>query len=196
MSERVLEVDGVSKEYRLGMIGGGTLHGDLTSWFARVRGKEDPNRKIGMEHYTGKAYPKGAFLDPDGNIVGEHRGTVSYTIGQRKGLGLAMGEPVYVCSKDMAANTVTVGPDAALYSASLRANDWNWFPFPELTQPIRVNAKVRYRHQAQPATVYPEANGFTRVVFDTPQRAITTGQAVVLYQDDLVVGGGTITEVL
>jgi len=149
-----------------------------------------------MEHYTGKAYPKGAFLDPDGNIVGEHRGTVSYTIGQRKGLGLAMGEPVYVCSKDMAANTVTVGPDAALYSASLRANDWNWFPFPELTQPIRVNAKVRYRHQAQPATVYPEANGFTRVVFDTPQRAITTGQAVVLYQDDLVVGGGTITEVL
>ena len=149
-----------------------------------------------MERYTKKQYPKGKFLDLEGNVVGEHQGAVSYTIGQRKGLGLAMGEPVYVCSKDMAANTVTVGPDAALFSASLLANDWNWFPFPELTEPIRVNAKVRYRHNPQPATVYPEENGFARVVFDEPQRAITTGQAVVLYQDDMVVGGGTITEVL
>lgn len=149
-----------------------------------------------MERYTGKSYPKGDFLDLKGNVVGKHQGAVCYTIGQRKGLGLAMGEPVYVCRKDMEANTVTVGPDEALYSISLRANDWNWFPFPELTQPIRVSAKVRYRHNAQPATVYPEENGFARVVFDAPQRAITTGQAVVLYQDDLVIGGGTITEVL
>ena len=149
-----------------------------------------------MEHYTGRSYPTGDFLDLKGNIVGQHQGAVGYTIGQRKGLGLAMGEPVYVCSKDMAANTVTVGPDEALYATGLRANDWNWFPFPELTQPIRVSAKVRYRHQAQPATVYPEENGFARVVFDAPQRAITIGQAVVLYQEDLVVGGGTITEVL
>lgn len=149
-----------------------------------------------MERYTGKKYPKGDFLDLQGNVVGTHQGAVCYTIGQRKGLGLAMGEPVYVCGKDMDANTVTVGPDESLYSAALRANDWNWFPFPELTQPIRVSAKVRYRHNAQPATVYPEENGFARVVFDQPQRAITTGQAVVLYQDDLVIGGGTITEVL
>ena len=149
-----------------------------------------------MERYTGKSYPKGDFLDLSGNVVGKHQGAVSYTIGQRKGLGLAMGEPVYVCRKDMDANTVTVGPDEALYSASLLANDWNWFPFPELTEPIQVNAKVRYRHNPQPATVYPEENGFARVVFDEPQRAITTGQAVVLYQDDLVIGGGTITEVL
>ena len=96
----------------------------------------------------------------------------------------------------MAANTVTVGPDEALFSAALRANDWNWFPFRELAEPIRVSAKVRYRHNPQPATVYPEENGFAKVVFDQPQRAITTGQAVVLYQGDLVVGGGTITEVL
>ena len=107
-----------------------------------------------------------------------------------------MGAPVYVCSKDMEKNTVTVGPDQALFSASLRANDWNWFPFPELTAPMRVMAKARYRQKEQPATVYPEDSGFARVVFDEPQRAITPGQAVVLYDGDLVVGGGTITEVL
>ena len=107
-----------------------------------------------------------------------------------------MGEPVYVCAKDMAANTVTVGPNEALFSSCLRANDWNWFPFPALTEPLRVKAKVRYRHTEQPATVYPEENGFARVEFDEPQRAITAGQAVVLYDGDRVIGGGTITEVL
>ncbi|MDD6678286.1 MAG: tRNA 2-thiouridine(34) synthase MnmA [Firmicutes bacterium] len=149
-----------------------------------------------MERYTGKHYPSGDFLDLQGNVVGRHAGAVGYTIGQRKGLGLAMGAPVYVCSKDMEKNTVTVGPDQALFSASLRANDWNWFPFPELTAPMRVMAKARYRQKEQPATVYPEDGGFARVVFDEPQRAITPGQAVVLYDGDLVVGGGTITEVL
>ena len=149
-----------------------------------------------MERYTGRHYPSGDFLDLQGNVVGRHAGAVGYTIGQRKGLGLAMGAPVYVCSKDMEKNTVTVGPDQALFSASLRANDWNWFPFPELTAPMRVMAKARYRQKEQPATIYPEDSGFARVVFDEPQRAITPGQAVVLYDGDLVVGGGTITEVL
>jgi len=148
-----------------------------------------------MERYTGKQYLSGDFLDLQGNVVGKHSGAVSYTIGQRKGLGLAMGEPVYVCGKDMAANTVTVGPNEALFSRSLRANDWNWFPFPELTAPMRVLAKVRYRHKEQPATVYPETDGCARVEFDEPQRAITTGQAVVLYDGDQVIGGGTITDV-
>ena len=149
-----------------------------------------------MERYTGKHYAPGDFLDLNGNTVGKHSGAVSYTIGQRKGLGLAMGEPVYVCCKDMEKNTVTVGPNEALFRTELLANDWNWFPFPELTEPIRVKAKVRYRHTEQPATVYPQKNGYARVVFDTPQRAITTGQAVVLYDNDLVVGGGTIQAVL
>jgi tRNA-specific 2-thiouridylase len=96
----------------------------------------------------------------------------------------------------MQRNTVTLGPNEALFKAKLRATDWNWFPFPALTEPIRVLAKVRYRHIPQWATVYPEENGFARVEFDAPQRAITTGQAVVLYDGDTVVGGGTITEVL
>lgn len=149
-----------------------------------------------MERYTGKKYAPGDFLDLSGKVVGRHKGAVGYTLGQRKGLGLAMGAPVYVCSKDMVENTVTVGPDEALYRSCLRAKDCTWFPFPELTEPMRVHAKARYRHIEQPATVYPEADGYIRVEFDQPQRAITPGQAVVLYRDDAVIGGGTITEVL
>lgn len=149
-----------------------------------------------MERYTGKQYPAGDYLDLSGNVVGKHRGAVCYTLGQRKGLGLAMGAPVYVCAKDMQRNTVTVGPSEALFSGALRAKDWNWFPFPALTEPLQVTAKTRHSQIEQSATVYPEADGYARVVFDAPQRAITPGQAVVLYQGDMVVGGGTITEVL
>lgn len=144
--------------------------------------------------YTGKEYPEGAFLDLQGKPVGKHSGAIRYTLGQRKGLGLAMGAPVYVCGKDMESNTVTVGPEEALYTRTLVAKDWNWFPFPALTMPLQVIAKARSRHIPQKATVYPEKNGCARVVFDQPQRAVTPGQTVVLYQGDMVVGGGTITE--
>ncbi len=148
-----------------------------------------------MERYTNKHYPDGDFLDLSGKVVGRHTGAVGYTLGQRKGLGLAMGAPVYVCAKDMAQNTVTVGPNEALYRKTLIANDWNFFPFDTLTEPMRVFAKTRYRQTEQPATAYPEENGTVCVTFDQPQRAITPGQAVVLYDGDLVIGGGTITEV-
>ena len=148
-----------------------------------------------MERYTGKSYPAGDFLDLDGKVVGKHRGAVAYTLGQRKGLGLAMGAPVYVCGKNMDDNTVTVGPNEALFSTTLVAEDWNWFPFETLTEPIRVQAKARYNQPPQSATVYPGEGGTATVVFDAPQRALTPGQAVVLYDGELVVGGGTITEV-
>ena len=149
-----------------------------------------------MKRHTGKYYEGGNYLDLSGNVVGRHKGAVGYTLGQRKGLGLAMGAPVYVCGKDMAANTVTVGPNEALFHKVLRAKDWNWIAVSGLTEPIRVMAKARSRMVEQPATVYPEAGGFARVEFDEPQRAITPGQAVVLYDSDTVIGGGTITEVL
>jgi tRNA-specific 2-thiouridylase len=149
-----------------------------------------------MCHHTGKTYAPGDFLDLHGKPVGRHKGAVGYTLGQRKGLGLAMGEPVYVCGKDMAQNTVTVGPNEALMHRCLRANDWYWHTIPELKAPLRVSAKARSRMIEQPATVFPEENGFARVEFDQPQRAITPGQAVVLYDGPIVVGGGTITEVL
>lgn len=149
-----------------------------------------------MKDYTGKEYPAGEYLDLNGKVVGRHCGAVCYTLGQRKGLGIALGAPVYVCSKDMAANTVTVGPESALFATTLLADNWNWFPFETLSEPIRVMAKARYRHIPQPATVYPMDDGSAKVVFDTPQRAITPGQTVALYDGDIVVGGGIITQVL
>ena len=149
-----------------------------------------------MEHYTGKHYQPGDYLDLNGKIVGKHRGAVCYTLGQRKGLNLAMGTPVYVCAKDMQKNTVTVGPNEALFATTLLATDFNWISMETLPEPMRVTARARYNQKEQPATVYPEENGFVRVVFDQPQRAMTPGQAVVLYDGDLVVGGGTIREVL
>ena len=144
--------------------------------------------------YTGKPLEPGDFLNLQGQVVGRHRGAVCYTIGQRRGLGLAMGEPVYVCGKDMAAGTVTVGPNEALFSRALLANNWTFFPFETLKSPMAVTAKIRHSQFDQPATVYPEENGFARVVFQEPQRAICPGQAVVLYQGDTVIGGGTIVK--
>lgn len=156
----------------------------------------DGDYKAFMERYTKKAYPGGDYLDLEGNVLGHHQGAVGYTLGQRKGLGIALGAPAYVCAKDMENNTVTLGKNEDLFRCVLRAKDWNFMPFEMLTAPMRVLAKVRYRHTPQPATVYPEENGFARVEFDEPQRAITTGQAVVLYDGDTVIGGGTITEVI
>lgn len=151
-----------------------------------------------MEKYQGKKYQPGDFLDLQGKVIGRHRGAVHYTLGQRKGLGLAMGEPVYVCGKDMAKNTVTVGPEAALFHRELLARDMNWIAIPELTEPLEVLAKTRYSQQEQPATAYPAKDGMMRLVFQEPQRAITPGQAVVLYTTDgegYVVGGGTIEKI-
>ena len=149
-----------------------------------------------MERYTGKTYTPGNFLDETGRVVGRHRGAVCYTLGQRKGLGLAMGQPVYVCGKDMQANTVTVGPNESLFATTLLARDFNWISLPGLDAPMEVTARARYNQKEQPATVYPEENGLVKVVFREPQRAITPGQAVVLYDGDVVVGGGTICKVL
>lgn len=146
-----------------------------------------------MQRHTGKCYECGNFLDLQGNVVGQHKGAVGYTLGQRKGLGLAMGQPVYVCGKDMENNTVTVGTNEDLHHNCLLATDWNWIAIDTLTKPMRVLAKARSRQAEQPAWVYPEENGSARVVFDAPQRAITPGQAVVLYDGDKVIGGGTIT---
>lgn len=149
-----------------------------------------------LEGYTGKTYPQGSFLNRQGAVLGTHRGAPCYTIGQRKGLGLAMGEPVYVCAKDMSANTVTVGPNEALFSPALLAGDWNWFPFPNLTAPIKATVKVRHSRQEYSATLYPQEGGLVRVEFQAPQRALTPGQAVVAYQGQMVLGGGTILQSL
>jgi tRNA-specific 2-thiouridylase len=135
-------------------------------------------------------------LDLSGKVVGKHQNAVSYTLGQRKGLGVALGAPMYVCAKDMENNTVTLGPKEELFATTLIAADVNFLPFETLEAPITVTAKARYRHKPQEATVYPMEDGKMKVVFSAPQRALTPGQAVVLYDGDLVVGSGTITEVI
>ena len=151
----------------------------------------DGNYLSFLQSHTGKVYEQGDYLDRDGKVIGRHRGAVAYTIGQRKGLGIALGAPAYVCAKDMERNTVTLGPNEALFTRELTADSLNWIPFPALTEPMEVTAKIRHSQTAQECTVYPEGDR-VRVVFRQPQRAVTPGQAVVFYQGDLVVGGGRI----
>ena len=145
-----------------------------------------------MERWRGKEGREGDILDRSGRVIGRHRGAARYTLGQRKGLGLAVGRPVYVCGKDMEKNTVTVGPEEELYERELYAGGMNWIAGEAPAGPLRVGAKVRSCQREQGATVFPEGDGGVRVLFDEPQRAITPGQAVVFYAGDVVVGGGEI----
>ena len=149
-----------------------------------------------LERWSGQTWPEGDILDLQGKVLGRHRGALRYTIGQRRGLDLPMGERVYVCAKDMERNTVTVGPESALYSRALLAGRMNWLSIPEPDGPIRVSARTRYRQTETLATAYPLPEGRMRLVFDEPKRAVTVGQAVVLYDGELVVGGGTILEAI
>ncbi|MBO7473045.1 MAG: tRNA 2-thiouridine(34) synthase MnmA [Ruminococcus sp.] len=145
-----------------------------------------------IHRFTGCDTPCGHFVDMDGNVLGEHKGIINYTIGQRKGLGIALGHPVYVVKKDISANTVTIGEEADLYTQSLIADDFNLISVEKLDKPLRVTAKTRYSQHEQPAVVTYLGEGKYMVEFDNPQRAVTSGQAVVLYDGDIVVGGGTI----
>ena len=132
------------------------------------------------------------FVDTNGNVLGKHKGIIRYTVGQRKGLGLSLKQPMYVknvCPED---NTVILSTNEELFSTSLDANDINLITVDEITKPLRVKAKVRYKHEEQWATVTQTGEDTIHVEFDEPQRAITKGQAVVLYDGDIVVGGGTI----
>jgi len=144
---------------------------------------------------TGRDYPPGDFVDSQGTVLGQHKGLIGYTIGQRKGLGLALPAPLYVRRKCMAENTVLLTPECDLYTDTLIADGFNWVSGEIPTEPVRVTAKTRYSAKEAPATVTALPDGKAKVVFDTPQRAVTTGQAVVLYEGDDVVGGGTIREV-
>lgn len=145
-----------------------------------------------IERHTGKTFPEGNFVDLDGNVLGTHRGLIRYTVGQRKGLGIALGKPAFVCRKDEATNTVILGDNNDLFSKTLTAHDVNLIACDTLDGAVRVTAKVRYGQTEQPATVTMIGEGRIRVDFDTPQRAIAAGQSVVLYDGDTVVGGGII----
>ena len=145
-----------------------------------------------VERYTGKTYPAGDFLTEDGEKIGRHRGIIRYTVGQRRGLGLALPEPLYVTRIDPARNAVVLGRNEALFSRELTAGEINLIAAPRIEGEIRLKAKVRYRQREEWATVSQPDERTLRVVFDEPQRAITKGQSVVLYDGDAVFGGGII----
>lgn len=148
-----------------------------------------------LQEYGGVELIPGNFVDRSGKILGQHKGLEAYTTGQRKGLGVSGGKRLYVLGKNAADQTVLLGDDEELFTTRLIASDVNWISMPRPDAPIRVTAKTRYSQKEADATVEPLSDGRVRVVFDTPQRAITAGQAVVFYHGDEVVGGGTITEI-
>ena len=136
--------------------------------------------------------PAGAIRDADGRVLGRHDGVHRFTIGQRKGLGLATGIPLYVVGIDADQASVTVGPREALERDTLTASRVNWMSGETPASPIRASARIRYRHREAPATITPIGNDRASVSFDSPQTAITPGQAVVFYDGDVVLGGGWI----
>ncbi len=152
----------------------------------------DGNYSAFIERYLGTSFPCGNFIDEKGNILGTHKGIIRYTVGQRRGLEVALGKPMYVLSKDTENNTVTLCENESLFTKELYATDLNFISVEAITAPMRVKAKVRYKHTEQWATAEINDEGLLHVIFDEPQRAIAKGQAVVLYDDDKVVGGGTI----
>ena len=146
-----------------------------------------------IQRRVGALPPEGDFVDLEGNVLGRHKGVVHYTVGQRKGLGIAFGKPMFVVRIDAAKNQVVLGESGSEFSDSLLAIDENLIPFDDITAPIRADIKVRYSAKPAPGEISREGK-YLRVRFDEPQRAITPGQAVVFYQPngDLVLGGATI----
>ena len=147
-----------------------------------------------IEQYTGKTYPPGDFIGADGQVLGTHHGVIRYTIGQRKGLGIAAGVPIFVTRVDPSTNTVYLGSNDDLFTTQLDADRINLIPFDSIKEPLRCTARIRYQAAPQPATVTQTGPDRIHLVFDQPQRAITLGQAVVLYDGEEVLGGGTICQ--
>ena len=137
----------------------------------------------------------GHFVDERGKILGEHKGIAYYTIGQRKGLGLSIGRPVFVSKIDKDKNEVVLSDESALFKTTLYADKINWVSKDEITETYQTTAKIRYSAKPAACTIYPLGDGSVKVVFEEPQRAITAGQAVVFYDDNLVLGGGTIYKI-
>lgn len=145
-----------------------------------------------IERYTGKTFPCGDFTDMQGHVLGTHKGIIRYTVGQRRGLGLALPASMYVVEKDVAHNRVRLGFQEDLLSDTVVVGDINLIACDRLDRPERLSVKIRYNQSEQPAMVEQTDATHLRIRFDKPQRAVTAGQAAVLYDGDTVVGGGTI----
>ena len=146
-----------------------------------------------IEDYTKKSYPEGNFVTMNGAFLGKHKGIIRYTIGQRKGLGLALPHSMYVVKKNLEKNEVVIGENEDLFSRELWADNVNLIAVDKIDTPIKIKAKVRYNQEEKSAEACIK-NGLLHVIFDEPQRAICKGQSVVLYDGDVVIGGGIITK--
>jgi len=153
---------------------------------------DDNNYGRFIEENTDKKIIPGNFVDTKGNVLGKHKGIIHYTVGQRKGLGIALGKPMYVVGLDVENNNVILGEDSEVFGRELIAYDLNFISIDNLEEPMRVKAKIRYSAKEADALIIPIEKDKVKVVFDTPQRAITPGQSVVFYENDIVVGGGII----
>ena len=147
-----------------------------------------------IEENTGYFSKSGDYVNLEGEKIGEHKGVIHYTIGQRKGLGIALGKPAFVISKDAETNKVVLGEQEFLFYKKVLVTNLNFITFDKLESEIRVSAKLRYSQKEQPATIKPLENGDVLIEFDLPQRAPSSGQAAVFYDGDTVVGGGTIVK--
>ncbi|NLI60540.1 MAG: tRNA 2-thiouridine(34) synthase MnmA [Clostridiales bacterium] len=145
-----------------------------------------------IEERLNKEIKPGNFVDTQGNVLGRHKGIIHYTIGQRKGLGIALGKPMYVVAIDPEKDLVVLGDHDQVFSKEMIVDEINFISVPSLREPTRVRVKIRYTAPEVPATLYPIKGNKIRVSFDKPERAITPGQAAVFYQDEYVLGGGTI----
>lgn len=154
----------------------------------------DNDYKRFLKEYSPEVAKSGLIVDREGHVLGKHEGICFYTIGQRKGLGLSAGKPLYVVDLDKESNKVIVGDNVDIFSRELIADRLNWIAISDLKEPMEVLARVRYSAPNSPALISPLANDQVKVQFSESQRAITPGQAVVFYQDDLVIGGGIIKQ--
>ena len=145
-----------------------------------------------IEHQTGNAAEPGDFVSPEGTVLGRHQGLIRYTVGQHRGLGLSLPERRYVCRLCPESNTVVLEPEEALYRREALAGDFHWIAGEPPAGPIRCRVKLRYRQREQDTEAVPLDGGAVRLRFDEPQRAVTPGQAAVLYDGDEVLGGGTL----
>lgn len=145
-----------------------------------------------IERETGYESVPGDFIDTQGNVIGKHKGVIHYTVGQRKGLGIALGKPAFVVAIKPETNQVVIGDNSDVFSDKLYANHVNFMAADDITEPVHLKAKIRYSHEGAMCTVRKIAEDTIECTFDEPVRAITPGQAVVLYDGDYVYGGGTI----
>lgn len=145
-----------------------------------------------IKEYTGEEPKEGNYVTQDGKVLGKHKGIIHYTVGQRKGLNLALGHPVFVLAIRPETNEVVIGNADEVYSEKLYAGNLNFMSIPDLDGEMVVDAKIRYSHKGSKCTIRKVEEDKVECVFEEPQRAVTPGQAVVFYDGDYVVGGGTI----